>query len=137
MVRGKGVILRDLKPGNIVPARAGEAARRETSGRRQVARLDQSPQIINEMGPLALMSRKPCILSRVCTVFAESEVISLLSENRVKEDIAYGISKSIAKRVIGMGAGGQIGYKEPIVFSGGVAKNIGVAKAIEEELGKK
>jgi len=36
-----------------------------------------------------------------------------------------------------MGTGGQTGYEEPIVFSGGVARNIGVAKAIEEELGKK
>ncbi len=92
---------------------------------------------IDEMGPLALMSRNPCTLSSVCTVFAESEIISLLSENWAKEDIACGLSKAIAKRVIGMGAGGQIRYEEPIVFSGGVAKNIGVVKAIEEELGKK
>jgi predicted CoA-substrate-specific enzyme activase len=92
---------------------------------------------IDELGPFALMSKKRCVLSSVCTVFAESEIISLLSENWAKEDIAYGISKAIAKRVIGMGTGGQIGYEEPIVFSGGVAKNIGVAKAIEEELGKK
>jgi predicted CoA-substrate-specific enzyme activase len=92
---------------------------------------------IDEIGPLALMSKKRCILSSVCTVFAESEIISLLSENWAKEDIACGISKASAKRVVGMGFGGQIGYEEPIVFSGGVAKNIGVAKAIEEELGKK
>ncbi|MGA7676885.1 MAG: acyl-CoA dehydratase activase [Dehalococcoidia bacterium] len=92
---------------------------------------------LDELGPLALRSKQHCTLSSVCTVFAESEIISLLSENKAKEDIAYGISKAIARRVIGMGAGGQINYKEPIVFSGGVAKNIGVVKAIEEELGKK
>ena len=92
---------------------------------------------LEELGPLALKYKNPCILSSVCTVFAESEVISYLSENRAKEDIAYGLNKAIARRVIGMGASGQISYKEPIVFSGGVAKNIGVAKAIEEELGKK
>ncbi len=92
---------------------------------------------IDDLGPLASRSKQPCLLSSVCTVFAESEIISLLSENRAKEDIAYGISRAIAKRVIGMGTGGQIGYEEPIVFSGGVARNIGVAKAIEEELGKK
>ncbi|GAH59638.1 unnamed protein product, partial [marine sediment metagenome] len=85
---------------------------------------------------LALKSEKGCTLSSVCTVFAESEIISLLSEHEAREDIAYGISKAIAKRVIGMGAGGQISYNEPIVFSGGVAKNIGVVKAIEGELGK-
>ena len=92
---------------------------------------------LDELGPLALRSKQHCTLSSVCTVFAESEIISLLSEHKAKEDIAYGISKAIARRVIGMGAGGQINYKEPIVFSGGVAKNIGVVKAIEEELGKK
>lgn len=36
-----------------------------------------------------------------------------------------------------MGTAGQINYKEPIIFSGGVARNIGVVEAIEEELGKK
>jgi predicted CoA-substrate-specific enzyme activase len=92
---------------------------------------------IDELGPLALRSKQPCTLSSVCTVFAESEIISFLSENRAKEDIAYGISRAIAKRVVGMGTGGQIGYEEPIVFSGGVARNIGVVKALEEVLGKK
>jgi predicted CoA-substrate-specific enzyme activase len=90
-----------------------------------------------ELGPLALKSKKHLTLSSVCTVFAESEILSLLSENKAREDIAYGISKAIAKRVIGMGAGGQISYNKPIVFSGGVAKNSGVVKAIGEELGKK
>lgn len=47
------------------------------------------------------------------------------------------MSKAVAKRVIGMGTGAQISYQEPIIFSGGVAKNAGVVKAIEEELGKK
>ena len=92
---------------------------------------------LDELGPLALKSKNLCTLSSVCTVFAESETISLLSEHKAKEDIAYGMSKAIAKRVIGMGVGGQISFEEPIVFSGGVAKNIGVVKAIEEELGKK
>jgi predicted CoA-substrate-specific enzyme activase len=92
---------------------------------------------INELGPLALKSKNLCTLSSVCTVFAESEIISLLSEHKAKEDIVYGMSKAIAKRVISMGVSGQISYIEPIVFSGGVAKNIGVVKAIEEELGKR
>jgi predicted CoA-substrate-specific enzyme activase len=92
---------------------------------------------IEELGPLALKSKNPATLSSVCTVFAESEVLSLLSEHKAREDIAYGISRAIARRVVGMGAGGQVDYKEPIVFSGGVARNVGVVKAIEEELGKK
>jgi len=92
---------------------------------------------IQELGPLSLKFQNPCTLSSICTVFAESEIISLLSEHKAKEDIAYGMNKAIAKRVIGMGTAGQISYNELIVFSGGVAKNIGVVKAFEEELGKK
>jgi (R)-2-hydroxyacyl-CoA dehydratese activating ATPase len=92
---------------------------------------------LNEAGPLSLRSKTPCIISSVCTIFAESEIISHLSQNMPKEDIIYGMNKAIAKRVISMGRAGQIDYREPIVFSGGVAKNIGVVKAIEEELGKK
>jgi predicted CoA-substrate-specific enzyme activase len=92
---------------------------------------------IEELGPLSLKSQNPFTLSSICTVFAESEIISLLSEHRDKEDIAYGLNRAIAKRVIAMGVGGQITFEEPVVFSGGVARNVGVVKAIEEELGKK
>ena len=91
---------------------------------------------LEELGPLALKSKNHCNLSSICTVFAESEIISLLSEHRSKEDIAYGISKAIARRVVGMGISGQITFTEPIVFSGGVARNIGVVKALNEELGR-
>ena len=89
------------------------------------------------VGPLSLKCKSPCNLSSICTVFAESEIISYLSENRAKEDIVCGMNRSIAKRVIHMGSAGLIKYKEPVVFSGGVAKNIGVVKAIEEQLQKR
>jgi len=92
---------------------------------------------LKDLGSLSLKSTNPCVLSSVCTVFAETEIVSYLSESRAKEDIAYGLNKAIAKRVIAMGTSGLIDYKEPIVFSGGVARNTGVVKAIEEELGKK
>ena len=92
---------------------------------------------LEELGPLSLKCKNSCVLSSICTVFAESEIISYLSENRTKEDIICGMNKAIAKRVVNMGIAGSIKYKEPVVFSGGVAKNIGVVKAIEEEIGKK
>jgi len=91
---------------------------------------------IEDFGALSLKSRKPCVLSSVCTVFAESEVISYLSENRSREDIACGMNRAIAKRVISMGHAAQIAYDPAVCFSGGVAKNIGVVKAIQEELGR-
>jgi len=91
---------------------------------------------LEELGPLSLKCRNPCVLSSICTVFAESEIISYLSENKNKEDIICGMNKAIAKRVVGMGIAGQIKYEKPVVFSGGVAKNIGVVKAIEDEIGQ-
>jgi predicted CoA-substrate-specific enzyme activase len=91
---------------------------------------------LEELGPLSLQCNSPCILSSTCTVFAESEIISYLSEGMAKEDIVAGMNKAVAKRVVNMGKAGLITYQEPIVFSGGVARNIGVVKAIEEEVGK-
>ena len=91
---------------------------------------------VEEIGSLSLQSEQPCKLSSVCTVFAESEIVSYLSEKRKRSDIAYGLHCAIAKRVISMGRSVRIKFDEPICFSGGVARNSGVVRAIEEELGK-
>ncbi|MFX1326984.1 MAG: acyl-CoA dehydratase activase [Promethearchaeota archaeon] len=88
---------------------------------------------IQEIGELALKSNNPASISSTCTVFAESEVISLFAKGSKKEDIAAGIHKSIAKRVAGMAK--RIGVAPILVFCGGVAKNIGVKKFLEQELG--
>jgi predicted CoA-substrate-specific enzyme activase len=88
---------------------------------------------IEEIGGLALNSNKPSAISSTCTVFAESEVISLFARGTSKHDIAAGIHKSIARRVAGMAK--RIGVAPLLVFCGGVAKNIAVKKFLEEELG--
>ena len=88
---------------------------------------------INQFGSLALKSNKPASISSTCTVFAESEVISLFARGASKEDIASGIHKSIAKRVAGMAK--RIGVEPTLVFCGGVALNSAVKKYLEEELG--
>ena len=88
---------------------------------------------IQNIGELALRSNNPASISSTCTVFAESEVISLFAKGTKKEDIAAGIHKSIARRVAGMAK--RIGVGPVLVFCGGVAKNIGVKKFLEEELG--
>ena len=62
----------------------------------------------------------------MCTVFAESEVISLLSKECSKADIAAAIHEAIARRISGMVS--QVGMKERVVMVGGVAKNTGVEK---------
>lgn len=89
---------------------------------------------VEDLGPLSLKSREPCTLSSVCTVFAESEMISCLSEKKRRSDTAYGLNRAIAKRVLAMGGAAQITCQPPICFTGGVANNVGVVKAIEEEL---
>lgn len=88
---------------------------------------------IEEIGELALNSNKPSAISSTCTVFAESEVISLFARGTAKHDIAAGIHKSIARRVAGMAK--RIGVAPLLVFCGGVAKNVAVKKFLEEELG--
>jgi predicted CoA-substrate-specific enzyme activase len=88
---------------------------------------------IQEIGPLALKSKNPASISSTCTVFAESEVISLFARGTSKEDIAGGIHKSIARRVGGMAK--RIGVDSLLVFCGGVAQNVAVKKYLEQELG--
>lgn len=87
---------------------------------------------LEELGQFSLRSRKPCSINSTCTVFAESEVVSLLASGEEREDIAAGLHHAIAKRVGNMAK--RLGIKENIVFVGGVAKNVGVRKTLEDFL---
>ena len=87
---------------------------------------------VDDLGLISLESRNPCRISSVCTVFAESEVVSLRAEGRAREDIIAGIHRSIASRIGAMMS--QVGHEELVVLTGGVAKNRGVIKALEDEL---
>jgi (R)-2-hydroxyacyl-CoA dehydratese activating ATPase len=87
---------------------------------------------IEELGLLAITSKKPASITSMCTVFAESEVISLRARGFTKEDIAAGLIGSIARRVAVMVR--QIGLKQNVAFVGGVAKNSGIKAALEREL---
>jgi predicted CoA-substrate-specific enzyme activase len=88
---------------------------------------------IEALSILALASKTPASISSTCTVFAESEVISLRARRATKEDLAAGLVESIAQRVSVMAK--QVGLKENIAFVGGVAKNAGMKAALERELG--
>lgn len=88
-----------------------------------------------EMARAALNSRSPAKISSMCTVFAESEVVSLVAKGARKEDIAAGICHSIADRLASMVR--RIGVRGVIMMSGGVAKNMGVVRLLEEKLGEK
>ncbi|NQU66009.1 MAG: 2-hydroxyglutaryl-CoA dehydratase [SAR324 cluster bacterium] len=87
---------------------------------------------LNDFGEMALRSAKPAKISSLCAVFAESEVISLISKGEPRENIMAGIHESIAVRVAAMAK--RMGIVEPVMMTGGVAKNMGVVKALEEAL---
>ncbi len=88
---------------------------------------------LDELGRLSEKAEDIPQINSLCTVFGESEVISLLSQGRRVEDIIAGIHKSIAKRVGAMVK--KIGVKEAIFFDGGPAFNRGLKNALELELG--
>jgi activator of 2-hydroxyglutaryl-CoA dehydratase len=59
-------------------------------------------------------------------------MVSLRAEGKSREDLIAGIVKSVSSRVAVMGK--TVGFKRDVVFTGGVAKNVGVKKALEEEI---
>ncbi len=87
---------------------------------------------VEELGLLSVKSKNNLSISSMCSVFAESEVISLIADNVKIEDIAKAICQSIAKRTASMVE--RLGKSEKIAMSGGVAKNIGVVKELERIL---
>ncbi len=88
---------------------------------------------LDAFGELSLQAKQPCQISSLCTVFAESEVISLIARGESRADIIAGIHESIAARVASMGA--RVGLAGPLMITGGVARNIGVVRALEKKLG--
>ena len=88
---------------------------------------------LDAFGELSLSAETASPISSLCTVFAESEVISLIAKGEKRENIIAGIHASIGARVVSMAK--RIGVRPPAMMTGGVAKNIGVVKALEEKLG--
>ena len=88
-----------------------------------------------DLGTISLKSTKKVSISSICTVFAQHEVVSRLSEGAALEDIVAGIHDAIAIRTAKMV--GRLKTESDVFFTGGVAKNIGVVKALEENLGRK
>jgi predicted CoA-substrate-specific enzyme activase len=86
-------------------------------------------------GAMSLQATKPSQISSLCTVFAESEVISLVSRGEERPNIIAGIHDSIAARMSSML--GRLGLGEPVTMTGGVAQNRGVVHALEKKLGIK
>lgn len=88
---------------------------------------------IDELGPASLKSTEQIEISSMCSVFAESEVISLIAQNKETADIAHGIHKAIAGRAVSLMK--RVGLEEGFMMTGGVAKNPGMVRVLEEMLG--
>jgi (R)-2-hydroxyacyl-CoA dehydratese activating ATPase len=87
---------------------------------------------IEQLAGVSETSVRTVSISSICTVFAESEVISHLSRGEPMPDVLAGIHQSVAKRVAGLVS--RLGARPPVVLTGGVAKNRGVVRALEKEL---
>ena len=88
---------------------------------------------LDEMGPLSMKSKQDLSISSMCTVFAESEIISLVAQSRPPEDIVNGIHKAICKRVLAMLE--RVGVVPEVTMTGGVAKNAGITEEIRRQVG--
>ncbi len=88
---------------------------------------------LDELGHLSLKAKQAIPISSVCTVFAESEVVSLIAQNKPKEDIILGLHTAIVNRIWSMVQ--TVGVHGAVTMTGGVAKNRGVVALFEQKLG--
>lgn len=88
---------------------------------------------VEDLGTISMKSKSDVEISSVCTIFAEQEVISKISEGIAIEDIIAGLHEAIAGRVVKMVK--SLNIEPAVVLTGGVAKNIGIVKAVRERLG--
>ena len=90
---------------------------------------------LDELGPAALESKKRLEIASMCSVFAESEVISLIANNEEKPDIAAGVCRAVAGKAYSLMR--RVGLEGAYMMTGGVAQNPGVVRAVEELIGEK
>ena len=86
-----------------------------------------------DLGRMSARSSRPAVISSMCIVFAETEIIGLLSAGAAPEDIVAGVQNSIATRVATM-AGRSV--PTPVAFTGGVALVPGMSRALETVIGQ-
>ncbi len=87
---------------------------------------------LDELGPMSRKSRKPVEMSNRCTIYVETEVIHFLQQGVSKIDIAAGINRAMAERVVALAR--RVEPEKEIMMTGGVAKNVAVKSEIEKTL---
>lgn len=88
---------------------------------------------LNEIGEISLRGTQPIRLTSVCTVFVESDILGYVAQRKKIEDILAGVHQAIAARTIGLVR--RVGMEPEITFTGGVTRNIGMVRALEQKLG--
>jgi predicted CoA-substrate-specific enzyme activase len=121
-----------LKDGNIVDFVMNDKCAAGTG--RFIEKMAESLGIpLDNFGSISLESRNDITISNTCTVFAEQEVVAQLARGVSVSDLAAGVHKAIATRIVGMVS--RIKIEKDIAVTGGGAKNTGLVKAIEERIG--
>ncbi len=88
---------------------------------------------LEQIGPLSMNAEDPKPISSVCAVLAESEIINQVTAGYRVEDILSGAHDSLSERIAAQMR--QVGLREEVTLSGGVALNAGMVKALEKRLG--
>ncbi|MCD7736423.1 MAG: acyl-CoA dehydratase activase [Lachnospiraceae bacterium] len=88
---------------------------------------------LDEIGKAGLSYDEDITISSMCTVFAESEVVSLIAQNKKPDDIVHGLNKAVAAKTAALVK--RVGGEEAYMMTGGVAQNRGLVKTLEERLG--
>lgn len=88
---------------------------------------------MEEMSALGQKWREDVTISSMCTVFAESEVVSLIARNTPSPDIIHGLNKAVAAKTAALIK--RVGGEEVYMMTGGVARNEGIVRVLEEKLG--
>ena len=90
---------------------------------------------LDDIGPLSLRATRPVKIATVCTVFVESDILSYLSQGKKPEDIMEGVHLAIAKRTMSLAR--RVNIEPLVTMTGGVARNVGMVRALETVLGQK
>ncbi len=85
-----------------------------------------------DMGGLSLSGSRRVVLTSTCAVFAESEIVAEIHRGSSRADILWGVHESIGAKIAAMSR--RVGVEPDLILTGGVAKNVGVAQALREQL---
>ncbi len=88
---------------------------------------------VSELGPLSLQAKDPVVMNKPCCILTQMEVKRLVFDGRDRADIAAGINDIVAREIMHLVR--DVGQEDDIAVTGGVAKNTGLVRCLEQYLG--